>query len=318
MRFSRRISVTVIGGFLGSGKTTLVNHLIRYGGKRFGVVVNEFGDLGVDGALINTPLNEGDVLELEGGCLCCVGREDLLRALLQLARAPKPPEYVLVELSGLADPVPVLQTLLDPDVKNVFEIDGLITVLDARNFFATLEGNPEAASQLAYSSAIVLNKADLADTELLESVRDAVQQFSPLAEIVTTSRSEAPLEKILNLRAFDPRFEESVGDHAHVHAQGVSQFVLEAESPLDLVRWQWFLQELILSKPAEVLRVKGWLALEGMTERILFQSVRDMFSAEATTERSTGRSSLVVIGRNLDKDEFRSRFAAAQAIQKVS
>ncbi len=317
MRFRRRIPVTVIGGFLGSGKTTLVNHLIRFGGVRFGVVVNEFGDLGVDGALINT-LENGDVLELEGGCLCCVGREDLLRALVQLAGAKNPPEYVLVELSGLADPVPVLQTLLDPEVRTVFEIDGLITVLDARNFYATLEGNPEAASQLAYSSAIVLNKADQADTELLEGVRDAVKGFNPLAKLMTTSRSEAPLEKILNLRAFDPLFEDHARGHAHVHAQGVSQFVLEADFPLDLVRWQWFLQELILSRPAQVLRVKGWLALEGMTERVLFQSVRDMFSAEATTERSTGRSSLVVIGRNLIESEFRSRFLAAQVGRTVS
>ena len=193
MRFRRRIPVTIIGGFLGSGKTTLVNYLIQYGGKRFGVVVNEFGDLGVDGALRQRLEGDGsgEIMELAGGCLCCVGREDLVRALVLLARAPNPPEYVLIELSGLADPVPVLQTLLDPEVRAVFETDGLITVVDARNFFSTLEQNSETALQLAYCNTVVLNKADLADTELLEDVENAVQQLSPAQ---SRARGAAPLD----------------------------------------------------------------------------------------------------------------------------
>ena len=317
MRFRRRIPVTIIGGFLGSGKTTLVNYLIQYGGKRFGVVVNEFGDLGVDGALIQRLEGDGsgEIMELAGGCLCCVGREDLVRALVLLARAPNPPEYVLIELSGLADPVPVLQTLLDPEVRAVFETDGLITVVDARNFFATLEQNSETALQLAYCNTVVLNKADLADTELLEDVENAVQQLSPLAQVVITTRSSAPLEKLLNLRAFDPEFEDKTRAHEHAHTQGVSSFSLHADAPLDLVAWQWFLQDLILSKPTEVLRVKGWLSLEGIPEKVLFQAVRDIFTAEATTQKSDGRSSIVVIGRNLDEGEYRSRFA--DAVKKV-
>ena len=102
------------------------------------MVVNEFGDLGVDGALIQPLEGDGDVVELSNGCLCCVGREDLVCSLVELARVQSPPEYVLIELSGLADSVPVLQTLLDPTVRAMFETDGLVTVVDARNFFATL------------------------------------------------------------------------------------------------------------------------------------------------------------------------------------
>jgi len=317
MRFRRRIPVTVIGGFLGSGKTTLVNHLIQTGGKRFGVV-NEFGDLGVDGALIQPLEGDGDVVELSNGCLCCVGRDDLVRSLVELARVPSPPEYVLIELSGLADPVPVLQTLLDPTVRAVFETDGLVTVVDARNFFITLAQNPEAALQLAYATTLVLNKADLADSELLEHVSKVARQLSPLAELLTTTHSRAPSERLLGQRAFDPGFEDKTRTYTHAHTEGVVSFALEARVPLDLVAWQWFVQDLILARPGDVLRVKGWLSLEGMAERVLFQAVRDVFTAEALNERSDGRSSLMVIGRELDGAEYRSRFAAAQAAQKVS
>jgi G3E family GTPase len=311
-KLHQRIPVTVIAGFLGAGKTTLVNGLIQRSSKRFGVIVNEFGDLGIDGALIEN-LNETGVTELSSGCLCCVGRDDLIVALVKLGQHPRPPEHILLELSGLADPVPVLQTLLDPQVKAVFEIDGLVTVIDARNFYSTLEQNPEAASQLAYANSVILNKADLCDTELLEDVQKTTRELSPLASISVACRGDAPLERMLELRAFDPNFRPE--HHPHQHTPNVSSFALEADRPLDLVRWQWFLQEMILEKPNQVLRVKGWLALDGMLERLLFQSVRDIFSAELTTQRALGRSSLVVIGRNLDKEAYRERFELCKVAQ---
>ncbi|MBB6097875.1 G3E family GTPase [Deinobacterium chartae] len=305
-KFRQRIPVTVIGGFLGSGKTTLVNHLIYSGTHRYGVIVNEFGDLGIDGALIEN-LEEGGITELQGGCLCCVGREDLVQALVKLGLRDTPPEYVLIELSGLADPVPVLQTLLDPQVRTVFEIDGLVTVVDARNFFSTLQQNLESALQLAYASTVVINKVDLVDAELVAAVSDAVRQLSPLARVVTSHRSQVDPAALVGLRAFDPQWQPDDA-HGHRHTEGVTSFVLEAHSPLDIMKWQWFLQQRILERPGDVLRVKGFLALEGIPERVLFQAVRDVFSAERQEQPHAGQSQLVVIGRGLDPAEYHAAF----------
>ncbi|WP_344983172.1 GTP-binding protein [Deinococcus rubellus] len=305
-RFRPRIPVTVIGGFLGAGKTTLVNHLIHSGGKRFGVIVNEFGDLGVDGALIETV--EDDVTELANGCLCCVGREDLVVSLVNLALRETPPEHVLIELSGLADPVPVLQTLLDPQVRAVFELDGLVTVVDARHFYQTLQDHPEAALQLAYASMIVINKADLVDAAFLEQVCAGARQLAPLGQVVTTTRSRATAEPLLDLKGFSMDWRPV--DHTHVHTPGVSSFTLSANQPLSIVAWHRFLQTYVLSRPGEVLRVKGFLALEDMAERVLFQAVRDVFSAEAISGTRRGEGSqLVVIGRGLDAGEYQQAFA---------
>lgn len=307
VRLRRRIPVTVIGGFLGSGKTTLVNHLIGRGGKRFGVIVNEFGDLGVDGALIES-LDEDGVTELSNGCLCCVGREDLVASLVRLGLRSEPPEYVLIELSGLADPVPVLQTLLDPQVSAVFELDGLVTVVDAKHFFQTLRDNPEAALQLAYANVVVVNKTDLADPQTVHAVGETARQLSPLAAVLPAQRSQADPAQLVGLKSFDMAWRPQ--GWQHTHTAGVTSFALRADEPLDIRGWHFFLQRYVLSRPADVLRLKGFLSIEGIPETVLFQAVRDVFSAEALSgTRQDGKSQLVVIGRDLNEAEYREVFA---------
>ncbi|WP_189002954.1 CobW family GTP-binding protein [Deinococcus roseus] len=302
-----RIPVTVIGGFLGAGKTTLVNHLIRQNPYKLGVIVNEFGSLGVDGALIEN-LPDEDLAELTAGCLCCSGRNDLIEALVKLVSRPQRPEYVLIELSGLADPVPVMQTLLDPQVRALFELDGLVTVLDARNFYATLEQNPEMALQLAYASSIVINKSDLADQELLDLVQDTSSKLAPLAKVIRTHHSEVASDQVLNQKHFSADLKEDVLETTHQHTAGVKSFVLKHIEPLDMIRWHYFLQKFILERPGHVLRVKGFLAFKDIPEEVLFQAVRDIFSAEALTDPHDNTSHLVVIGRDLDRDLYQAAF----------
>lgn len=303
----KRIPVTVIGGFLGSGKTTLVNHLTGHPERRFGVIVNEFGALGVDGALIEQ-VEEESVTELRNGCLCCFGRDDLLRALVRLAARERAPEYLLIELSGLADPAPVLQTLLGPEVRAVFDIDGLVTVVDAAHFGRTLRQNPEAALQLAYASVIVVNKADLVDERTLQEVTAAARQLNPLASVITVRHSQVNSGELIGLGSFEASW--SPPGVPTVHTPGVGSFALTRDTPISMREWHFFLQDLILSRPADVLRVKGFLSLEGVAETVLFQAVRDVFSAEAMTgTRAGGSSQLVVIGRHLDAAEYREAFA---------
>jgi len=311
----QRIPVTVIGGFLGAGKTTLVNHLIRTSPQHFGIIVNEFGAVGVDGGLIEAvrPADDGfDLTELTAGCLCCSGRDDLLRALVTLALREVRPAHVLIELSGVSDPVPVLGTLLEPQVRAAFRVGSLVAVADAAQLRRTLAEYREGARQLAYAGVVVLNKADQVGEETLSAAEDAVRAVNPLATVIRASRGQIDPSDLLSRRDFDPL--RLLDAPATLHTPGLKSLVLRAERPLDPYRWHAFLREYILSRPAEVLRVKGYLSFHDQPGHILFQSVRDVFTADRVGSRpgETGFTELVVIGRGLERAEYESALAGCQ------
>jgi G3E family GTPase len=304
--FKQKIPVTVVGGFLGAGKTTLVNHLIQNGKKRFGVIVNEFGDVNVDGALIEN-MDEDGVTEFSNGCLCCAGRDDLAEAMLKLSLRKNPPEHLLVELSGLADPVPVAQTVLEPQLRHIFDLDGIIGVADARNLYQTLQDVPEGAVQLAYASSVVLNKTDLATFEQLETARGLVRQLNPLGRVVESVNAVVDASAQLEQGAFDPEWQPS--GHEHTHTQGVATFTLHHKEPLDALAWNAFMEEYILARPGSVFRAKGFLAFRQIPDEIVFQAVREIVKVTKGGQRHEGHSSLVVIGRGLEEAEYRTAFA---------
>lgn len=302
-----RIPIIVIGGFLGAGKTTLVNHLIRSLPHRLGVIVNEFGQAGVDGSLIERL--QDDVTELTAGCLCCTGRDDLLRALVTISMRDAKPDAVIVELSGVADPTPVLATLLERGVRAAFRVTTLVAVVDARHVLQTLREHPEAARQLAYANVVVLNKTDLAGPEALARAEATLKGVNPLARLVGVERGQIDADALLARDDFDPRVLDGQDTEAHAHTPDLRTFTLRANRPLDPYEWQRFMTSFILARPAEVLRVKGWLDLHGYPQRILFQAVRDLFTADAW-DAGDGGSELVFIGRGLDREEYASAFAA--------
>ncbi|PZA06548.1 MULTISPECIES: GTP-binding protein [unclassified Meiothermus] len=302
----QRIPVTVIGGFLGAGKTTLVNHLVAQGGRRFGVIVNEFGETGIDGSLIENVDAEG-IAELSNGCLCCVGRDSMVDAMFRLANRPTPPEYLLVELSGLADPVPVAQTLLDPSVRAKFELDGIVGVADARNLEQTLSDVPEGAVQLAYASVVLLNKTDRVEAAGLEQARRILEVINPLAEVYPVQQSQVEPARVLGIKAFGSGWQ--LQRHPHRHSPSLQTFTLAADRPLHRGRVNAFIDRYLVSRPAQVFRAKGLLSVEGMTQEVVFQGVREIFSLELSERPATGLSRLVVIGRGLEEEEYRQAFA---------
>ncbi len=295
----------VIGGFLGAGKTTLVNHLIRSLPHKLGIIVNEFGQAGVDGSLIERL--EQDVQELTAGCLCCTGRDDLVRALVGIAMREQKPDAVLVELSGVADPAPVLTTLLDRAVRAAFRVTTLVAVVDARHILSTLREHPEAARQLAYANLVVINKTDLADPVLLGHAEEVLRGVNPLGQVLRVEQGQIDAGALLARDDFDPRALGSAP--ASVHTPGLRTFTLRAGRPLDPYLWQCFMTEYILARPAEVLRVKGFLDLYSYPQRVLFQAVRDLFTADAW-EGGDGTSELVFIGKGLDRAEYEAAFLA--------
>lgn len=301
----KRIPVTVVGGFLGAGKTTLVNHLVQSAKLRFGVVVNEFGETGIDGSLIENVDADG-VAELTNGCLCCVGREDLISALFRLTGRKEKPEHILIELSGLADPVPVAQTLLDPFARTRFELDGIIGVADARNLERTLGEVPEGAVQLAYAGAVVLNKTDLSSPPQVAEAQALVQRINPLAKVYPTARARVAPEQLLRLRSFHPNWPPQ--DHHHLHTPHLQTFTLRATRPLERHRVNAFIDRYLIARPDAVFRAKGYLSVRGFKQQILLQSVREIFSLEESDRPAEAPSELVVIGRNLDQREYEEAF----------
>lgn len=303
--FQKRIPVSVIGGFLGAGKTTLINHLVASGAHRFGIIVNEFGEAGIDGSLIENVDTDG-IAELSNGCLCCVGREDLVSALFKIISRKDKPEYVLIELSGLADPVPVAQTVLDPFARTRFELDSIIGVADARNLEQTLRDGPEGAVQLAYSSAIVLNKTDLASPAQVDEAEALIRKINPLARILRTAQARVNPQEALHLRAFDLDWQPQ--NYQHLHMPNVQSFTLSAEGLLERQKVNEFIDQYLISRPDAVFRAKGFLSVKGFAKQVLFQSVREIFSLELSQQPLQAHSRLVVIGRGLNQFEYEEAF----------
>jgi G3E family GTPase len=218
--------VTVLTGYLGAGKTTLLNRILSEDhGKRYAVIVNEFGEIGIDNDLIVGA--DEEVFEMNNGCICCTVRGDLIRIIEGLMKRKEKFDGILVETTGLADPGPVAQTFfVDEDVRAKTQLDSVTTVVDAKHLPLRLADSKEAAEQIAFADQILLNKTDLVSEAELAAVEQAIRRLNPLAPIHRTQRSQVPLENILGRGSFDleritslePEFlNPAHGEPGHVH-----------------------------------------------------------------------------------------------------
>jgi G3E family GTPase len=203
MAASGRIPVTVLTGFLGSGKTTLLNRILsEQHGKRIAVIENEFGEVGVDHQLVIGA--EEEIFETNNGCICCTVRGDLIRILGSLLKRRDRFDHILIETTGLADPGPVAQTFfLDEDLKDQFTIDAIVTVIDAKHVEQHLGELDQTAEQIAFADVILLNKVDLATPAQLERIERRLRAINPAARICRTRNADVPLERVLDVGAFD-------------------------------------------------------------------------------------------------------------------
>jgi len=311
-----KIPATVVTGFLGSGKTTLINYLLKeQRGKKIAVIVNEFGEIGIDGQIVVEEDDE-QLVEFNNGCLCCTVRDDLVKTLTNLTKRAEL-DAILIETTGLADPAPVASTFfVSEEIKPSIQLDSFITVVDACNLERSLAGSHEAQEQVAFADIILLNKTDLVDAEELVKVEQKLRSLNPLATIYHTESSVIDPAKILGVSAFelatklevDPTFLE---DLDHEHDAEVGSFALSSEQPIDINKFMMWMNDVAMAKGEDLYRTKGLFYARGFSERVLFQSVRMLTSMRRDRQwkpDETKRSDFVVIGRNLNRDEFNQGF----------
>ncbi|MBO6919014.1 MAG: GTP-binding protein [Rhizobiaceae bacterium] len=316
---SDKIPVTVITGYLGAGKTTLLNRILsEKHDKNYAVIVNEFGEIGIDGALVVGA--DEDIFEMSNGCICCSVRGDLIETIDNLLKSGREIDNIIIETTGLADPAPVAQTFLQEEfVRSKTQLDAILTVVDAKHISVELEASREAKEQIAFADILLLNKIDLVeDVNALEAM---IRSINPLAKIYHTKQSNIDLNLILSQNAFaldrtlvkDPNFLSH--HHHHHHDDDVQSFSLESEIPLNREKFSSWMQWVLEHFGMDMLRTKGIISFKGDDERFVVQGVHQLL--EGVAQRPWGvdetrSSQLVFIGRNLPEDIISEGFYDAQ------
>jgi G3E family GTPase len=316
-----RIPVTVLTGYLGAGKTTLLNRILTENhGRRYAVIVNEFGEIGIDNDLIVD--SDEEVFEMNNGCICCTVRGDLIRIIEGLMKRRDKFDAIIIETTGLADPAPVAQTFfVDDDVRARSTLDAIVTVVDARHLGLRLADSHEAEEQIAFADVILINKTDLVTPQELEEVRQRVRTINGQARVHETVRCEVPLADVLERGAFDldrileiePDF---LGEDDHEHDDSITSVSVRWEAPLDVDLFNTWLRQLVAVQGVDILRLKGIISFKNDPDRFVVQGVHMLLDGDSQRpwkDDEARISRLVFIGRNLDQAALAQGFEACAA-----
>ncbi len=335
--------VTVLTGYLGAGKTTLLNRILsEEHGKKYAVIVNEFGEIGIDNDLVVGA--DEEVFEMNNGCVCCTVRGDLIRVVQGLMKRKGTFDGIVIETTGLADPGPVAQTFfVDEEVRAKAKLDSVTTVVDAKHILLRLSDSREAAEQIAFADQIVLNKTDLVSEGDLKLIEARLRRLNPLAPIHRAERSNVPLDAILGRGGFDldrilelePEFlnpahgepghvhdddcdhdhhghdHHGHDHHDHQHDDDIKGVALRLDRPVDPQKVTAWLNDLLARQGPDILRAKGILDVKGDERRLVFQAVHMILEGDFQRDWKPGEdrySRMVFIGRNLDEALLRVGF----------
>jgi G3E family GTPase len=344
---SDKVPVTVLTGYLGAGKTTLLNRILSEPhGQKYAVIVNEFGEIGIDNDLVVGA--DEEVFEMNNGCICCTVRGDLVRIIDGLMRRKGKFDAIIVETTGLADPAPVAQTFfMDANVGRKAKLDAVVTVADAKWLQERLQDAPEAKSQIAFADVILINKTDLVSPDELGELEARIRGINPYAKLHRTERCRIALPEVLGRNAFDldrildiePEFlgddgHEHGHDHhdhdhdhphhhhhdggglKHYHDEEMHAVALKTDKPLDPDKFFPWVQDLVQKEGPSILRCKGILSFKGDDERFVFQGVHMILDGDHQRPWQDGEkreSRIVFIGRKLPEERIREGFEACAA-----
>ncbi|MCU0550187.1 MAG: GTP-binding protein [Leptolyngbya sp. Prado105] len=312
---NRSTPVTIITGYLGSGKTTLLNHILHHDhGRKVAVIVNEFGDVGIDSQLVMNA--DEEILEMNNGCICCTVRGDLIRIVSNLIEKREKFDHLVIETTGLADPAPVIQSFfVDEIMRSKTELDAVVTIVDAKHIWEHWDSS-EAQEQIAFADVILLNKIDLVSVQQIEELENRIRAINAFAKVHRTHNCDLTIDAVLGVKAFDLKNalsidSEFLNEAAHDHDETVFSISIVEPGIVDGDKLTTWLNQLVQTQGQNLFRMKGILNIDDEDRRFVLQGVHMLLEGRPGRPWKLDeprRNELVFIGRELPEAELKSGF----------